>query len=253
MRVQDADRIRRRRRPLSLLITEFSFSSIVARSMQPSATLAVVFHDSDVQVVQHRQMPLDLLPEPLGDLHAIVDRERSVHRDIGFAMQAMPQPARARIEYAANSRNLLARLAHRCHKLRFDPIEQTDEDRGCGLPNDPQDHHGDCKTNDWIGPRKAQFHRNRSRGDRKTRQAIDPRMITVSDQSRAMNLATRPDPDEGCDLIRNEANHTGDRDRTQSRDRLRLDQPPRRFVSRSQRACENDCDNRDSGKVLDPA
>lgn len=119
--------------------------------------LAAVFDDSDPQVIERGQLAHDFLSETLRDLYAIMDRERGVHCDIGFAMQAMPQPARTKTEDAPHARDLLAGRAHRSHDLRFDPVNQPDKYRGSGLPDDPQNRRGDRKTNHRIGPRVAQL------------------------------------------------------------------------------------------------
>src|SRR5438067_936757 len=85
-------------------------------------------------------------------------------------------------------------------------------DRLPGVPRDLEDHGGDHQADDRIGEAEAECDDGRACDYAEADEAVDARMVSVGDESRAVQPAPCSEPNLGCDLVADEADQAGGRE-----------------------------------------
>ncbi len=163
----------------------------------------------------------------------------------------MADPAGAHVLHAAHAGHMFAGVAQQGGKLRLRAIERPHEDGPRRLPDDAEDHQRDDATDDGVGQRETQPDADGARHDGEARQPVDPRVVAVGDQRRAVDLATHADAEGRHGLVAEEADHAGCRHGGGQADGLRMDQALDRFVAGHERAEQDHGDDGHAGEVLD--
>ena len=92
------------------------------------------------------------------------------------------------------------------------------------LPGDPQDEDRDGEADDGVGARNADRHRAGGSNDAERDEAVDPRVVAVGDERRAVEASTGAEAHVRGRLVAEEADGPGDRECGEVFEWLRVDQ-----------------------------
>src|SRR5579859_8306237 len=94
-----------------------------------------------------------------------------------------------------------------------------------GLPGDAEDHERDHETDYRIGDVEAESDDRSARENAEADKAVDPSVIAVGDERRALEAAPGPQPNLSGNLVPDETDHPCRRKQPQMRQRPRVDEP----------------------------
>jgi hypothetical protein len=103
-----------------------------------------------------------------------------------------------------------------------------------------------------TGERETELHGSRPGGNCEARQAIGACMITIGNQSRAVNFPARSGPDQRCRFVRERPDKSRNRDCAERVNRAGRDQATQRLAAGSQCADQNCNHHRNAGEIFHP-
>ena len=125
-------------------------------------------------------------------------------------------------------------------------------DRPPRIPGDLEDDHGDDEADDRIRDLGAERNDGCACHDAEGDEPVDPRVVSVCDESRAREPLPGPQPNLSGDLVPDEADHPGGSKYPQMCEVLRVDEAHDRLVQRYAGTDEDREDDRQTREFLTP-
>ena len=184
---------------------------------------------------------------------SLANRKVGGHGQVYFPVQPIADPTGTNFRSTNDPRHMLNCVADFVQSVGIDAIQYSKEDGLGSRPEDAQDRRRDRQPDEGVCQREFQPNPDGTSQDGQTREPIDPRMISVSDQRRAVDLPANPDPEDRDKLIPQETNDGGHRDRTDIADGLRIEDPIDGFIAGDHGTQQDQEYNRRPGQIFDLA
>jgi hypothetical protein len=123
----------------------------------------------------------------------IGNRERWIDSQLHLRVQPMTEPPRANRLHIKDSPCMLRGMAQLIDRWTFDAIEHPGQHGLRRLPDDAKNRNSNDETDNRVGKRKTHPYTESAEDDRQASQPVGPGMVAVSDQRRAIDLATDTD------------------------------------------------------------
>src|SRR5947208_11935219 len=146
-------------------------------------------------------------------------------RNAQVRVQAMAQPSGPNVCHLFDAFGVARRFSNLVNDGGFDSIQHAGKDRLARLPHDLSDRDRDEKSDDRVGERITEPDAYGANEDGETSQAVDPCVVAVGDQSRALDLPSGLDAKLRRDLVPGEANDRRPGDGPEVIDILRMQEP----------------------------
>ncbi len=204
-------------------------------------------------VGQWRHVVLKGTVETSPDLVGLGHGQARVDMDGRLHVHAVADPPDPYVGETLDAGHMLAGVDHLVDDARFHTVQHARQHGARRLPHDAENGEGDQDADDGIREGETEPNAESAGYYRQAREAVHPGVITVRDQSRAVDLASDPDAEHGDSFVPDEADQAGNGNPAKQRDGLGMKQAVDGLIACHQGAGENDQDDKDAGEVLDLA